>query len=587
MGMPVADQRDFAAPPATPAGDTSETQLSFDSLDSLDEPAEVLVRISNESLAGLPDLPAEDEPADGFAGQPDDFPEADMTAEAGEGAEVEDTEAAEGSAAYEDAEVQIEKSEAVAGSEPEAPAENLDEGQAESGADLAYEAAAPAIEIQPPAFPLPYEPSPAPPGDDPSLQIRLARIHLKTGSLAMARAELEALAGRDRLDAPARLDLAEARWRTGDLEGAGEAAAAYLADGGDEALGFLIAAEAAALANRHAESRRFVDQALERQLSGMDPLFAGMPRRAAWASQTWSPPAVEIAVAEPAPAEAGAGAAVPSEPAAEAVAEAAPEAAPEPAPVEPEVAPVEPEVAAVEPEAPEAEPEVAPVEPEPAQVEPEAAAEAAPAEPEAVESIAAETPSEEVSEEAPEEEQTLDAVEANAEVVSGRSYLDAGDALMAALHFGVALRLTPASAGAVLEAIGERQDLPLQLVRGDALRLLGLEGDAGKAYLSVASALGAPKPVAPAPSEPEAQAESAPLEPPASPEPESASAPTEPAAASSESEPLPPAPPESAAESAEPEPPAAAVPPEPAAAPSEPEPPAAPAVEEAPPIRWD
>ena len=136
MGMPVADQRDFAAPPATPAGDTSETQLSFDSLNSLDEPAEVLVRISNESLAGLPDLPAEDEPADGFAGQPDDFPEADMTAEAGEGTEVEDTEAAEGSAAYEDAEVQIENSEAVAGSEPEAPAEDLDEGQAESGADL-------------------------------------------------------------------------------------------------------------------------------------------------------------------------------------------------------------------------------------------------------------------------------------------------------------------------------------------------------------------------------------------------------------------------------------------------------------------
>ena len=171
-------------------------------------------------------------------------------------------------------------------------------------------------------------------------------------------------------------------------------------------------------------------------------------------------------------------------------------------------------------------------------------------------------------------------------MVSGRSYLDAGDALMAALHFGVALRLTPASAGAVLEAIGERQDLPLQLVRGDALRLLGLEGDAGKAYLSVASALGAPKPVAPAPSDPEPQAESAPLEPPASPEPEAARSP-EPDAASSESEPLPPAPPEPAAESSEAEPPAAAVPPEPAAAPSEPEPPAAPAVEEAPPIRWD
>ncbi len=109
--------------------------------------------------------------------------------------------------------------------------------------------------------------------------------------------------------------------------------------------------------------------------------------------------------------------------------------------------------------------------------------------------------------------------------------------MMAALHFGVAIRLTPASAGAVLEAIGERQDLPLQLVRGDALRLLGLEGDAGAAYMSVASALGAPKPVAPEPV-PEAPA---------------------------------PAP-------ASPEPPAASV---------YPELPSAPAVEETPPIRWD
>ena len=69
--------------------------------------------------------------------------------------------------------------------------------------------------------------------------------------------------------------------------------------------------------------------------------------------------------------------------------------------------------------------------------------------------------------------------------------------MMAALHFAVAIRLAPTSASAVLAAIGDRQDLPLQLVRGDALRLLGLEGDAGRAYLSVASALGAPKSAAP------------------------------------------------------------------------------------------
>ena len=78
-----------------------------------------------------------------------------------------------------------------------------------------------------------------------------------------------------------------------------------------------------------------------------------------------------------------------------------------------------------------------------------------------------------------------------AEVESGRACLQAGDPMMAALHFGVAIRVAPASAKSVLEAIGDRQELPLQLVRGDVLRLLGLEADAGNAYLSVASALGA------------------------------------------------------------------------------------------------
>jgi hypothetical protein len=89
------------------------------------------------------------------------------------------------------------------------------------------------------------------------------------------------------------------------------------------------------------------------------------------------------------------------------------------------------------------------------------------------------------------------AIEASAEVTSGRSFLEAGDPMMAALHFGVAIRLAPQSARAVLDAIGERQDLSLQLVRGDTLRILGLKTDADLAYLSVASALGSPKAVTP------------------------------------------------------------------------------------------
>ena len=520
-----------------PHDDPTGLQLS---LDSLDEPAEVLVRISNEALAGRPDLADEDGQSSGISDESERPSEAEPAPDT-----IESHGVAEGTAGTttggiittDDAAQAVEAS----GAEHVGPPAALD-------VDLPDVGAASEIAVQPPAQPEPSEPAQPLPVDDPSLQIRLARIHLKTGSLAMARAEFEALAGRDGLDTLARLDLAEARWRTGDLEGAGEAAAAYLSDGGDEALGFVIAAEAAAIANRHAEARRCVEQALERHPSGIDPLLAGIPRRAAWASQTWSPVAVETATVEPSPAAAGVEIEVEAQPVPEPMPEAAP-AEPEAAP-EPETGP-EPEAAPAEPEAtsePEAAPEAVAPAVEPAAVPPEPeTGPAAPPEPEATpepeaavespacagESVAAEAP----SDAAAAAEQPPDAVEANAEVASGRSYLDADDPMMAALHFGVAIRLTPASAGAVLEAIGERQDLPLQLVRGDALRLLGLEGDAGAAYMSVASALGAPKPVAPEPV-PEAPA---------------------------------PAP-------ASPEPPAASV---------YPELPSAPAVEETPPIRWD
>ena len=76
------------------------------------------------------------------------------------------------------------------------------------------------------------------------------------------------------------------------------------------------------------------------------------------------------------------------------------------------------------------------------------------------------------------------AAQADAEVASGRSYLEGNDPLMAALHFGVALRLNQTRASAVIEAIGDRQDVPLQLVRGEAVRLLGVAGDAGAASQS-------------------------------------------------------------------------------------------------------
>lgn len=84
---------------------------------------------------------------------------------------------------------------------------------------------------------------------------RMARIHLRAGLVALARAELETMAGLGELDGPAVADLAEARWRSGDLAGAGEAARAHLDGGGDDPVAFVVAAEADAARGRFADAR--------------------------------------------------------------------------------------------------------------------------------------------------------------------------------------------------------------------------------------------------------------------------------------------------------------------------------------------
>ena len=301
------------------------------------------------------------------------------------------------------------------------------------------------------ARPLPYQPVEAPSIDDPALLIRMARIHLRTGSLFMARAELEALAAREQLDTAAHLDLAEARWRTGDLDGAGEAAAAYVADRGSEALGFVISAEALAMANREAEARQLVALALERHLSELDPLFAGMRQAAPWPAGAWISDGIEPATVEsPAGREGSAPATLEGTqpaPDAQATGAAAPDGS----------------IASV-------------TRPVPGEVE-----------------IAATPPATALG------PGPGTSGWAEAEIAAGRSFMGAGDPMMAALHFGIAIRLAPASSAAVLEALGDRQDLPLQLVRGDALRLLGHEVDASDAYASLASALGAAESAAPGP----------------------------------------------------------------------------------------
>ncbi len=112
--------------------------------------------------------------------------------------------------------------------------------------------------------------------------LRLARLHLRLGSFGLARAELEALAGSGELDEAALLDVAEIRWRTGDLPGAGEAAHAAISAGDESVLALVIAAEAAAASGRPAEARRLAGQALTRADVPLDRLFAGMPRSGIW-----------------------------------------------------------------------------------------------------------------------------------------------------------------------------------------------------------------------------------------------------------------------------------------------------------------
>jgi hypothetical protein len=110
----------------------------------------------------------------------------------------------------------------------------------------------------------------------------LARIHLRLGSLSLARTELETLAGRGDLDDDGIRDLAEARWRTGDLVGAGEAATAWLEGHPDDVLGLVIAAESQAAIGRPGEARRLAGRAMERADGSLDPVFAGMQRSAIW-----------------------------------------------------------------------------------------------------------------------------------------------------------------------------------------------------------------------------------------------------------------------------------------------------------------
>jgi hypothetical protein len=278
---------------------------------------------------------------------------------------------------------------------------------------------------------------------DPPTDRRLAGVHLRLGLLGLARAELEALAGSGGLDNQALLFLAEARWRTGDLTGAGEAAQAYLTAGGDDVIALVIAAEATSAVGRPSEARRLAGLALNRAGVPLERLFAGMRRSTIWPADPTAPPTEETIVM------------------------------PAPVPVEVEAA-GQPAASEILPTSLEAASPAAPTPETPVHAEA-----APPARPdgfwdfESIREGGAPSPRAELE-------------VARAELTTNRS--------AAAIRLAIALRQEPNLAADILDLI-EPVHLPsaeLDLIRGDALRLLGREDEARRAYAAASEALGGP-----------------------------------------------------------------------------------------------
>ena len=285
--------------------------------------------------------------------------------------------------------------------------------------------------------------------------LALARIHLRLGSLTLARTELETLAGLGALDPAGLVDLAEVRWRTGDLPGAGEAATAAIDAGAAEPVALVIAAEAAALDGRLGEARKLSNQALGEADGTIDAIFAGMPRATIWPADAAEPPPAAATLFQretdetsgPARARAasaagaGAAAGVANTGGAGIFREQGRGSASDRG-----------------------------------TAGAGSAGAAAAAEAAAVAALTlwdsdAETGPDEIG--APDPSQTLEA---------GRAALVAGSLDEAALRFGLALRLAPALAPAVLEATEGVRASSLIVVRGDAYRLVGHEAEARAAY---------------------------------------------------------------------------------------------------------
>ena len=304
----------------------------------------------------------------------------------------------------------------------------------------------------------------------------LARLHLRLGSLALARAELETLAGRDSLDEDGLVDLAEARWRTGDIAGAGEAAVAALTDEEGPLLALVVAAEAAAARGRPTEARRLAEKAMADADGTIDAIFAGMPRGSAWPADPSTPPPAPTTMFD-----------------APSVGRIVGRPGSRRRPPEP------PSVVGL--------PFHETAEPTPSDAADAGTAGLWPDEGEAVidEARDSATPQALTAVLAAEAEaeaelglaDTTNEPDPADELDRGRADLDAGDAGQAAVRFALVLRLSPSLAPAVLDLVVDRPEPGLAIVRGDAYRLVGREIDARRAFGDAARGLPAAAPPVP------------------------------------------------------------------------------------------
>jgi hypothetical protein len=337
----------------------------------------------------------------------------------------------------------------------------------------------------------------------------LARVHLRLGSLSLARAELETLAGRDALDEDGLVDLAEARWRTGDIEGAGEAARAALHDDDGPLLALVVAAEAAAARGRPTEARRLASKAMAVADGAIDGIFAGMPRGAAWPPDPAAPPPAPTTMFGPSHAGARGVARPARRPAApvEPVGSGTAAAHGEPAGGAGDASSMglwEEQTAggegdgASEPGGAREEGALGTADAAEVGAHTEvgthgtAAADAPIGTPADTEPADAEIGTHAEAGARADIESAADTVvevglpDASAALVLGRRALEGGTITEAAWSLGLALRLDPGVAPRIIELVGDRTEPGLAFVRGDAYRLVGRERDALRAYADAA-----------------------------------------------------------------------------------------------------